>query len=83
LDDIQDDIYNKALEFRNKNIIGINSINEFKEHFSKNNPEFVICYSDSDIDETREELLKELKTSARCIPLEFNKNNEESNCIFT
>jgi prolyl-tRNA synthetase len=83
LDDIQDNIYNKALEFRNENFIEVNSIDEFKIHFSKTNPEFIICYSDPDINDSREELLKELKASARCIPLEFNKNNDESICIFS
>lgn len=83
LDEIQNDIYNKALNFRNKNIVEINSLNDFKEHFSKQNPEFVICYSDSEVNEEREELLKELKATARCIPFEFNKDNVEWKCIFT
>ena len=83
LQNIQDEIYSKALEFRNKNIVEINSLDEFKKHFSKKQPEFVICYSDPEINEKREELLKELKATARCIPFEFNENNEEKECIFT
>ncbi len=83
LDNIQEEIYNKALSFRNKNIVEIDSLEEFKKHFSKKKPEFAICYADPEINEQREELLKELKITARCIPFEFNKNNEEKKCIFT
>ena len=83
LENMQKEIYQKALEFRNKNIVEIDNLEDFKNHFSKQNPEFVVCYSDSEINEQREELLKELKATARCIPFEFNKNNEEKKCIFT
>ncbi len=83
LDWIQSSIYTKALDFRNKNIIEINSKEELKKHFKKQNPEFVICYSNPEINEKREELLKELKATARCIPFEFNKDNTEWTCIFT
>lgn len=83
LDSIQDNIYKKALSFREENIKEISSLDEFKKHFSDDQPWFVICYSDPDINEQREILLKELKVTARCIPFEFNKNNTEWNCIFT
>lgn len=83
LDDIQDKIYNKAVEYRNKNIVKINSLEDFKKHFSKENPEFVLCYSDQEINDEREELLKELKATSRWISFEFNQNNEEWTCIFT
>jgi len=83
LENMQEEIYQKALEFRNKNIVEIDNLEDFKKHFSKQNPEFVICYSDPEINEQREELLKDLKATARCIPFEFNKDNEEKKCIFT
>ena len=83
LQEIQDNLYKKALDFRNKNIVEIDNLEDFKAHFQKKNPEFVICYSDSEINEEREELLKELKATARCIPFEFNENNEEKKCIFS
>ena len=77
LENIQDNIYNKALKFRNENILEINNLDNFKKHFSNKNPSFIICYSDPKINIEREELLKELKITARCIPFEFNDNNDE------
>jgi len=83
LENIQKDIYNKALNFRDENISEINNIDDFKNHFSSENPSFTLCYSDPEVNEQRETLLKELKATARCIPFEFNENNPEWTCIFT
>ncbi len=83
LDWIQDKIYARAVGYRNKNIVEIDSLEDFKEHFKKENPEFVLCYSDPEIDDGREELLKELRATSRWIPFEFNENNSEKTCIFT
>lgn len=86
LDEIQKNIYEKALMRKNNNIKTVYSINELKEHFvieDDANPCFVVCYSEQEVNEEREELLKELKISARCMPFEFNTNNSEGVCIFT
>lgn len=84
LEEIQDNIYNKALKLKNNSIKDINSLDEFKKYFLETKDSgFVVCYSDKEVDKGREELLKELKISARCIPFEFNKNNDTSKCIFT
>lgn len=84
LEEIQNNIYNKALKLKEENIKDINNIDEFKKYFSTTKDSgFVVCYSDKEINEEREELLKELKISARCIPFEFNQNNNIGKCIFT
>ena len=83
LDEIQEEIYKKALNYKNENIVELSSIDEFKKHFSQSNPKFVICYSDPEINEEREKLLKDYKSSARCIPNEYNMDNNEWTCIFT
>jgi prolyl-tRNA synthetase len=86
LEEMQENIYKKAENFRNENIKEISSLEELKEYFSEKNLKnsgFALCYSDPEINEERENLLKELKITARCIPYKFNKNNEEGKCIFS
>ena len=81
--DIQEKILQKAIDFRDDNIEEISDLREFKSHFSKDKPCFALCYSDKEIDKNREELLRKLKVTARCIPFEYNIDNKESKCIFT
>lgn len=84
LDDIQNNIYQKALKLK-ETIKPVNSLDELRDHFDekKKNPSFVICYSDPEINQDREDLLKSLKITSRCIPFEYNNNNEVGTCIFT
>lgn len=84
LSEIQENIFTKAKKFRDENIREVSSIEDFKTAFEGNeDPGFVLCYSDREVSEERETLLKELKATARCIPFSFNKENNESYCIFT
>ncbi len=85
LEEMQKNILEKAMKFRDENITEVSSIDEFKNIFDlkKDDPGFVVCYADSELNEEREELLKELKATARCIPFAFNENNEEKTCIFS
>jgi hypothetical protein len=94
LDEMQENIFIKAQKFHTENITEITSIEELKLHFSNKNSEnsnagFVLCYADEEVNEERENLLKELKITARCIPYKYNKyandgkGNEESECIFS
>lgn len=80
LEEMQQTIYNKALEYRNNNIHNIQSKEAFVAHFTEEekNTGFVYCFADDSSE--YEEILKELKVSARCIPLD---NNETGTCIFT
>jgi prolyl-tRNA synthetase len=83
LDQIQENIYKKAETFRDENILECADMQSFKKNFWEKSPKFVLVYSDPEVNEQREELLKKLKATARCIPNEFNKNNSEGKCIFT
>lgn len=86
LNNIQQNIFTKALEYRDKNIVDIDSLEKFNAFFTstdaediKYSPGFVRCYAvDNPAIETH---LKPLKVTARCIPLE--QNNIEGQCIFT
>jgi prolyl-tRNA synthetase len=83
LEEMQKNIFEKAQIFQKDNIQEVSSLDELKEYFAKEDAGFALCYSDPEVNEDREKLLKELKVTARCIPFEYNKNNSESECIFT
>ncbi len=83
LEEMQQNIFSKAKNFRDAHITEITSLDGLKKHFENEDAGFALCYSSAEIDETREKLLKELKVTARCIPFVFNQNNPESKCIFT
>jgi len=78
LDEIQNDIYNRAKQFQAQNTKTINSLDEFNEYF-KAGGGFASCYAIDD--EKIETHLKPLKVSARCIPLA--QEGGEGQCIFT
>jgi len=86
LKSIQDNLYNRALEYRSANTVQIDSLDEFKKYFTPKDadkPEihggFAMCHF---VDEPEiEEILKELKVTVRCIP--FEGNEEPGKCIFT
>ena len=86
LDSIQDGLFQRALTLRTENTREIDSLDEFKEFFTpanSNKPEihggFADCYF-VDCPET-DEMLKPLKVTPRCIPLE--QDSGEGTCIFT
>ena len=91
LEEMQKNIFEKAKTFQQENITEISSLEDFEKHFSKNSEAgFALCYADAEVNEEREKLLKKLKVTARCIPYEYNKNNQnneaenpEKNCIFS
>jgi prolyl-tRNA synthetase len=79
LDDIQQNIFNKALAFRNENIREANSWDEFVNILDKQ-AGFVSAHWDG-TPETEEKIKELTKATIRCIPLE-NKQ-EAGNCILT
>ncbi len=80
LENIQNNIYQKALQHREKNTIFCQSLDEFKQLFSTDkNPGFVKAYTKCIPEVTK--LLKELKATARCIELE--SRDDLGTCIFT
>ena len=78
LKEVQDNIYQKALNFRLENTREVNTWEEFKEEIKK--PGFLLCHWDGTA-ETEEKIKAETKATIRCIPLEGDKT--PGNCIYT
>jgi prolyl-tRNA synthetase len=79
--EMQQDLYLKALKFREDHTVRIDSLDEFPQNPSR--PEihagFAWCHwSES---EEMEAILKELKVTPRCIPMD--QNDEPGTCLFT
>ncbi|MFA6770804.1 MAG: proline--tRNA ligase, partial [Bacteroidales bacterium] len=79
LDQIQKNIYNKALEFREKSTIKVDDFETFKEKIEEGG--FLLCHWDGTA-ETEAKIKEETKATIRCIPLE-NNDLEEGKCIYT
>ena len=78
LKEIQDNIYQKALNFRLENTREVNTWEEFKEEIKK--PGFLLCHWDG-TPETEEKIKAETKATIRCIPFEGDKTPGQ--CIYT
>jgi prolyl-tRNA synthetase len=79
LTQIQQNIYQKALDFRSENITPVNSWDEFK-HVLENKPGFILAHWDG-TSETETKIKEETKATIRCIPLDSVL--EEGKCVFT
>ncbi|MFH0895500.1 MAG: proline--tRNA ligase [Bacteroidota bacterium] len=79
LEEIQKNLYNKALAFREKNTRSADSYDEFKKILD-NEGGFVLAHWDGTA-ETEEKIKEETKATIRCIPL--NGIKEEGKCIYT
>ena len=87
LDDIQNGLYQRALAFRNKHTIKIDSKKAFYEFFTpkdKNKPEihggFAMAHWNGSAD-VEKQIKQDLKVTIRCIPLE--DTDGPGTCIFT
>jgi len=79
LEEIQQNLFNKALSFRNDHITEVNSFEEFKEVI-ENKGGFVSAHWDGTI-ETENKIKELTKATIRCIP---NKAKEEAGtCVLT
>jgi prolyl-tRNA synthetase len=79
LEDIQQNIYNKALAFRNENIREANSWEEFVELLDTK-AGFISAHWDG-TEETENKIKEQTKATIRCIPID-NKL-EDGLCVFT
>ncbi|HOK35796.1 MAG TPA: proline--tRNA ligase [Paludibacteraceae bacterium] len=70
LKNIQKNLYERALTFRNANMKEINSYKEFKEKIEKGG--FLLCHWDG-TSETEEKIKEETKATIRCIPFDLDK----------
>ena len=78
LEDIQDNIYQKALKHRQEMTREVNSYEEFKVEIEKGG--FLMCHWDG-TPETEEKIKNETKATIRCIPLEGDKT--PGKCLVT
>lgn len=70
LDEIQDNIFQKALTFRNDQMIPVDTYEEFKEQIEKGG--FILAHWDG-TPETEERIKEETKATIRCIPFDGDK----------
>jgi prolyl-tRNA synthetase len=79
LDQIQSDLFQKALGFRESHITEVENFEEFKEIID-NKGGFVSAHWDG-TEETEEAIKNQTKASIRCIPLESKE--EQGKCVFS
>jgi prolyl-tRNA synthetase len=79
LNQVQMDLFNKALHFRDNHITEVNSFDEFKEVL-EHKAGFVSAHWDG-TSETEEKIKELTKATIRCIPL--NRENEQGICVFS
>ena len=79
LENIQNNIYQKALDFRDSNITQVDSYQEFKNTLDSK-PGFVSAHWDGTT-ETELKIKEETKATIRCIPL--NNKLEDGICIYS
>ena len=79
LEDIQQNLYNRALQFREENTTQVDSWDEFVKMLDEK-PGFISAHWDG-TPETEEKIKQMTKATIRCIPL--NNLKEEGKCILT
>jgi prolyl-tRNA synthetase len=79
LDDIQQNLYNRALAYRDTHVTEVNSWDEFKQVLNTKGG-FVSAHWDG-TSETEDKIKDETKATIRCIPL--NNKLEEGVCVFS
>ncbi len=79
MEEIQQNIYRKSLEFRRENTCKVDDWDEFREIMAKK-PGFVLAHWDGTV-ETELKIKEETKATIRCIPLDAEV--EKGKCIYT
>lgn len=79
LEQMQQDIFNKALEFRTKLTTKVDTYEEFKEVL-ENKGGFILAHWDG-TPETEDNIKEETKATIRCIP--FDGEEEEGVCMYS
>lgn len=78
--EMQDNIYAKALKFRDENCYKVDSWDEFKIKIEDGG--FLLCHWDG-TSETEEKIKEETKATVRCIPLDSMVIEEEGKCVYS
>lgn len=86
LDEIQQNLFDRAFKFQQENSHRIDSLDEFRQFFSKDQSETSatqggFVYAHWSESQAMHDVLKELKVTPRCIPL--NAEAESGKCIFS
>ncbi len=79
LEEIQDSLLHKAMEFRDSHITKVDTFDEFKE-ILENKGGFVSAHWDG-TDETEERIKQLTKATIRCLPLD--EGHKEGSCVFS
>ncbi len=79
LREIQQNLFNKALAFRQSNTHSVDNYEDFKDVL-ENKGGFILAHWDG-TSETEEKIKEETKATIRCIPLDSEE--EEGTCIYT
>ena len=80
LDDIQKNIYAKALAFRDASVRKVDTWEDFKTEIEKGG--FLLCHWDGTA-ETEAKIQEETKATIRCIPVDSYLCEEEGTCIYS
>lgn len=80
LDEIQANIYRKALAFRDSRTIKVDTWEEFKEKIEEGG--FLLCHWDG-TSETEMRIQEETKATIRCIPVDSFVCKEPGKCIYS
>ncbi len=78
LDEIQTNIYQKALKFREENTFRVDTWEEFQEQIEKGG--FILAHWNG-TDDTEEKIKAETKATIRCIPLDAAE--ESGTCVYS
>jgi len=79
MDEIQSNLYNKAVDYRSKNTTEVNSYDQFKEVLNSKGG-FILAHWDG-TSATEEKIKNETKATIRCIPLDAKE--EPGSCMVT
>ncbi len=82
LSQIQDNLFQKALSFRDQNIRRVDTYDEFKKTLNEN-PGFILAHWDGTA-ETEQKIKEETKATIRCIPLQAEERDVKPGiCIYS
>lgn len=80
MEEIQQNIYKKAMDFRQKNTFKVDTWEEFKEKIEEGG--FLLCHWDG-TKETEAKIQEETKATIRCIPVDSFVCEEEGKCVYS
>ncbi|MCF0164083.1 MAG: proline--tRNA ligase [Bacteroidales bacterium] len=80
MSEIQDNIYQKALDFRAAHTVKVDTWEEFKEKIEDGG--FLLCHWDG-TPETEAKIQEETKATIRCIPIDTAVCEEEGKCVYS